>query len=135
MTGKSASTGGPVSLRASARVFSPPSRTVPPSGTFTVVLSEMIENDGCWKYMVAIAELGTPPGPTCGTGMLTGIVGTVVETRLVMVGARCRRTNRRSAETIGMTCRLIPTGNGLFCGTKNTWAPACTRLVPVAKKI
>ena len=43
-----ARTGGPNSLRPWAIVFRPPSSTVPPSGTATVVWAEISVSDGCW---------------------------------------------------------------------------------------
>src|SRR5579885_2503560 len=103
------STGGPNSFRPSARVFSPPSTTVPPSGTATVVWTLMVETDGCWKNWVN--GIGTPCDPPSNTGVMnavTGDSGTVADVRAVRVGARFIRTNRRSADTIAWTVTVTP---------------------------
>src|SRR5262249_15649421 len=112
--------GGPNSFRASFSVLSPPISTVPPSGTFTVVLTVIVVKLGCWKNIWNTVSGGVPVAPTpgpytnVGTGICTGISGTFVDTRFVNVGVRFRRTKRRSAEMTGVTVMLTPKGTGVL---------------------
>src|SRR5262249_13946460 len=104
------STGGPNSVRDSASVFKPPMNTVPPSGTFTVVLTVIVVNEGCWKNIWKMVSGGPcvlpAPGPyrIVGTGTWIGIKGTFADTKFVIDGVMFMRTKRRSAEMTGVTC-------------------------------
>jgi hypothetical protein len=44
--------GTPASLRPSRKVLMPPKRTVPPSGTLTVVMTVTVWTTGCWTVML-----------------------------------------------------------------------------------
>src|SRR5688572_13104530 len=121
--------GGPNSLRASDIVLSPPRSTVPPSGTFTVVLKVIVVNAGCWKNIwntdgcVLVLLLLPGPSKNCGTMIDTGNSGTVVDDRFVKAGVRLTRTKRRSAETTADTVKVTPNGYGCWLGMKNNWLP------------
>src|SRR5438874_2374262 len=121
--------GGPYSLRPSDRVFRPPRRTVPPSGTFTVVFKVIVVKVGCWKNIwntcgwVLVLLLLPGPSKNWGTTICTGKSGTVADARFVKVGARLMRTKRRSADTTGVTVIVMPNGYGALLGTKKSWLP------------
>src|SRR5690606_5770818 len=112
----------------------PPSSTVPPSGTDTVVEIEMFFRPGCWRNWVN--GTGWPWEPPSNTGMTNVVIGnsgTRVESTgdpvppprrppppgvLLSDGTRFRRTNRRSAETTDCTVSVTPVGNGWLVGMK-----------------
>src|SRR5207244_7746563 len=133
--------GGPNSLRASESVLRPPNSTVPPSGTFTVVLTVIVVKVGCWKNIWKRVSGGAPveptPGPNrnVGTGICTGTSGTLAFARLVNVGFRFRRTKRRSAEITGVTVSVTPKGIGALVGVKNRLPrPVTLAVTPIRKK-
>src|SRR5262245_20779520 len=57
------------------------------------------------------------------TGIWIGTRGTVAENRLFSVGARFRRTKRRSADTTGVTTMVMLKKIGEFCGWKTSCEP------------
>src|SRR5262245_57098737 len=121
--------GVPYLLRPSARVLRPPRRTVPPSGTFTVVLTAIVVKVGCWKNIwntcgcVFVLLLLPGPSKNCGTTICTGKSGTVADAKFVMVMFGLTRTKRRSADTTAVTVIEMPNGYGALFGTKNNWLP------------
>src|SRR5438132_2216785 len=133
--------GGPNSLRASESVFRPPRSTVPPSGTFTVVLTVIVVKLGCWKNIWKTVSGGAPvepgPGPNrkVVTVICTGTRGNWADAKLVNVGVRLRRTKRRSAEITGVTVRSTPVGIGALVGVKNRLPrPVTLAVTPIRKK-
>src|SRR5436309_6450476 len=92
--------GGPNSLRDSDSRFRPPIRTVPPSGTATVVCTETLFCCGCWmNWVKTIGPCWNAELPSCEVkiGKVIGKVDTSGGT-LVNVGAKDSLTNLRSAE-------------------------------------
>src|SRR5437588_7136203 len=111
-------TGGPNSLRPSDKRLRPPISTVPPSGTFTVVITIMVLKAGCWRNCVN--GTGWPTAPPSKIGVMNVVIGyscTLAEVRFVKVGATVRRTKRRSAEIVGRMVKLTPpVGNRALVG-------------------
>src|SRR5436305_329012 len=66
--------------------------------------------------------------------VVIGYSWTLAEVRFVNVGARDRRTKRRSAEMVGRMVKVTPpVGNGLLFGTKTTWPPSWATVTLVTK--
>src|SRR5437868_15421488 len=112
--------GGPYSFRPSDSRLRPPISTVPPSGTFTVVLTVMTLRFGCCKNCVN--GIGCPTAPPSKIGVMNVVIGkscTLAEPRFVRVGARDRRTNRRSAEITALSVIVDPpVARGALLGWK-----------------
>src|SRR5438477_4607259 len=127
--------GGPNSLRPSDKRFRPPSSTVPPSGTFTVVDAVIVLKTGCCKNCVN--GTGWPTAPPSKIGVMYVVIGnscTLAGVKFVKAGVRDLRTNRRSAEITAFIANCIPpVMNGLLFGTNTTWPPSWATVTVVTK--
>src|SRR5262245_5400289 len=139
MYGTLLKSGGPNSLRASDKDFNPPSSTVPPSGTATVVEIVMLAKVGVCTNCVN--STGWPDWlPSIEVKIGTTIGNVAIDppgpgSRLVIVGVSDMRTYRRSADTTAwMVSDVELNGFDVIDGRMANCPPVnCASVTPVTR--